>query len=498
MYLPQFHRTEENDKWWGEGFTEWTAVKAAVPLYSGHKQPKVPLNNNYYNLLEKETMSHQAELMKKYGIDGQCFYHYYFKDGKKVLEKPAENLLKWKEINMPFCFCWANSSWVRTWSNISNGNVWSDKFEKIEKDSYGRGILLEQKYGREQEWKKHFEYLLPFFNDERYIKIDNKPIFLFFATNQLFVLHQMIDYWRELALKAGLQGLYFIGMNTANVKNGLDAVLLNAPNMYLNFDKVERIGGICRPNYKEIWEKILSASINETGDTYFGAVINYDDTPRRGKNGCSFKNFSLETFADGMQKLYQKCASLNHEFVFINAWNEWGEGMHLEPDEENGYAYLEAVLNAKTMPITNTEIQEYKKEMNQVSQNGNDWKDKWEKSYKMMSCLDKWLLLKEEGKQLSEYLEKYDVKTVAVYGMGVLGRHLISELSNSNIEIKYIIDRRSELHHTKYDVKSVEDELPCVDAVIITPIADFDSIYKILKEKMQCRFFSIEELIGEM
>ena len=110
MYLPQYHRVAENDKWWGEGFTEWTAVKAASPLFEGHKQPRIPLEDNYYNLLEKRTMEWQANLMKQYDIDGQCIYHYYFKDGKKILERPAENLLHWKDIDMPFCFCWANGS----------------------------------------------------------------------------------------------------------------------------------------------------------------------------------------------------------------------------------------------------------------------------------------------------------------------------------------------------------------------------------------------------
>lgn len=161
----------------GEGFTEWTTVRGAASLFEGHKQPIKPLNNHYYNLLEKETMEWQTALMKKYGIDGQCFYHYYFKDGRQILEKPAENLLKWKDIDMPFCFCWANQTWARTWSNI-RGNSWADKFEK--KGNAGDdGILIEQHYGREKEWKAHFEYLLPFFQDERYIKLNGSPVFIF-------------------------------------------------------------------------------------------------------------------------------------------------------------------------------------------------------------------------------------------------------------------------------------------------------------------------------
>ena len=169
-YLPQFHRTRENDAWWGEGFTEWTAVKKAAPLFEGHDQPRVPKDENYYDLLQKETMLWQASLMEKYGIDGMCIYHYWFKDGRQVLEKPAENLLRWKEVPMPFCFCWANETWARSWSKIQNKNHWSDIYEQ-KKSNGSSGILLDQKYGREPEWKAHFEYLLPFFRDERYIKV---------------------------------------------------------------------------------------------------------------------------------------------------------------------------------------------------------------------------------------------------------------------------------------------------------------------------------------
>lgn len=145
MYLPQFHCIPENDAWWGKGFTEWSTVKAAKPLYESHGQPRIPLNQNYYNLLEKETMLWQAELMHQYGIDGLCFYHYYFKNGKKILEKPAENLLCWKDVNIPFCFCWDSASWARTWSNVG-GNSWADTFEKKEKRQ-GPGLCLPLREG---------------------------------------------------------------------------------------------------------------------------------------------------------------------------------------------------------------------------------------------------------------------------------------------------------------------------------------------------------------
>lgn len=261
MYLPQFHKIPENDEWWGEGFTEWTAVKAARPLFEGHVQPKMPLNGNYYDLLEKKTMMWQADLMKQYGIDGQCIYHYYFKDGRKILEKPVENLLKWKDINMPFCLCWANERWARTWS-ISGGNSWADKFEKRKGTNQTKDVLLEQSYGREEEWKAHFEYLLPFFEDERYIKINGSPVFVIFIKDLIPCLKQMVDYWKKLSHLHGFSGIYFIGANTLNVRGGMDAVLMNAPHMFWNLDRAGRRDGLVTPEYQKTWDNIISIPLS--------------------------------------------------------------------------------------------------------------------------------------------------------------------------------------------------------------------------------------------
>ena len=133
MYLPQFHKVKENDEWWGDGFTDWVSARQAVPLFDDHYQPHIPQNRNYYDLTDKKTILWQAELMKKYGVDGVCMYHYWFKDGRKILEKPAENLLQWKDVNMPYCFCWANETWARSWSNIK-GNVWSNLSEPMKRE----------------------------------------------------------------------------------------------------------------------------------------------------------------------------------------------------------------------------------------------------------------------------------------------------------------------------------------------------------------------------
>ncbi len=182
-YLPQFHEIEENNKWWGKGFTEWTNVKKGKKLFKTQNQPFVPLNNNYYNLLNKETVKWQTELAKKYGVYGFCYYHYWF-EGKKLLEKPVENLLKWKNIDQKFCFCWANHSWKKTWNGLNE-------------------ILMEQKYGNEDSWNKHFDYLLQFFKDERYIKIDNKPIFMIFKLKDIKDINEMLDFFNKKCIENG-------------------------------------------------------------------------------------------------------------------------------------------------------------------------------------------------------------------------------------------------------------------------------------------------------
>lgn len=212
MYLPQFYRTKENDEWWGEGFTDWTTVRGAKPLFDGHIQPEVPLNENYYDLLDKETMRSQINLMQKHGIDGICIYHYWFKEGRQILEKPAENLLGWKDLNTQYCFCWANETWARTWSNFGDSNVWAAKYEKNRNYDDG-GILLEQQYGNSKEWDKHFDYLLPFFKDERYIKYEDKPVFVIYRPKLIFCLEEMIELWNLLAKENGFSGVYFIFAN---------------------------------------------------------------------------------------------------------------------------------------------------------------------------------------------------------------------------------------------------------------------------------------------
>ncbi len=477
MYLPQFHETPENNKWWGEGFTEWTAVTKAEKLFEGHNQPREPLSNNYYNLLDRKAMEQQAGLAKQYGLDGFCFYHYYFKNGKKVLERPAENLLKWKELDMPFCFCWANEGWARTWSRAKIKNVWADKFENEATDKADE-VLLEQKYGRGREWKEHFEYLLPFFKDERYIKVDGIPIFLITIPNLITCLAEMMWYWKNLAKENGINDICVIGMSTDKKLNGLDAVLINAPSMYLRNVKLYSMNEVNYFDYKEVWETALTTQSVPRCKTYFGGFTDYDDTPRRGRNGSFFYGASTELFEKYLYLLMKKNQEAGNEFVFINAFNEWGEGMYLEPDKKNGYRYLEALYRVK---------ERVNNEQNKIKVGKSDdtihidikseAEYKAEKFHSYFLLMDKWMALKEQHLHLAHYLKKYHYNEIAVYGLGILGKHLITELIDDEVMVKYVIDKREGLSYSGIPICKIGSELEPVDVIIVTALQEYDEIW---------------------
>ena len=509
MYLPQFHRIPENDKWWGEGFTEWMAAKRAEKLYQGHYQPREPLNNYYYDLLQKETMEWQANLALKYSLDGFCFYHYYFKNGRKVLEKPAENLLKWRDVNMPFCFCWDNTSWARSWSNLGDKFTWFDKGKT--QPCEGDGVLLEQKYGREKEWDAHFKYLLPFFKDNRYIKIDNKPVFLIYKTDEMACFTEMIDYWRKLAKIENLGGIFILGINSCKEKNGMDGILFSGPSAYWNPIissnrlECEYRNGIKCFDYEAIWKNAIIADNKKSVKTYFGGFVDYDDTPRRGGQGTAFTNTSVEIFEKYLYKLAYKNLSQNNEFLFINAFNEWGEGMYLEPDKKRGYAFIEAIKSVKeklradtqadNVDLTSTLIinEEPPRVMKDI-----ETEKRCSKFKEYYFLLHRWLQLKEENKNLSEFLMNYKYHRIAIYGLGVMGKHLIEELKYTDIKIIYVIDRNPQLIYPDFQIRSVDADLPLVDAIVVTATFDYDEIWTKLREKVNYPIVSLAEILNEI
>ena len=486
IYLPQFHRVKENDEWWGEGFTEWTAVKNAEVLFDGQIQPRRPLNRNYYDLLEKKTMQWQADLMHRYQVYGMAFYHYWFKDGRQILEKPAENLLRWTDIEMPFCFSWANETWARSWSKLSEKNTWSSKIDTTlsQERSNNNGVLLEQSYGNETDWTKHFYYLLNFFKDKRYIKVEGKPVFIIYKPLSIVCLTKMVMCWRKLAQKEHLPGLYFIGVNYQQM-GVLDAVLLQEPqNSIRSFKNTPIVDA------DKLWKQVLANTCVNNQKTYYCAFPGYDDTPRRGEGGHAVSIVNPEHFQKYLEQLMKKSELCGNEFVFINAWNEWAEGMYLEPDEQFGYGYLEAVSNAS---------ENYKNTCVEFKDNGyredSILIDRYRSYWQIM---DKWICLLEEEKTIAQYFEKRNIETIALYGVGMMGRHLIKQLEHSHIKIAYGIDIRGNDEQQQFPIFNKYPEGYDVDAIIITVTYETYPIYTTLEKEANCSIILLEEIIGEL
>ena len=352
FYLPQFHEIPENNDAWGNGFTEWVNVKKAKSFFYGHYQPRCPLNNNYYNLLDKNVMVEQMKMADKYGIGGFCFYHYWF-NGKKVLEKPVEMMLENKEAKLPFCFSWANEAWTKTWHGAGG-----------EKE-----VLIRQEYGDREDWKEHFEYLLKFFKDERYIKKDNKPILLIYQIREISCFNEMMECWNDLAIRAGFDGVYVISMLTSKksckrhkyINGTVDfepgktrREQIRKNDVFSDLKQSIREKNISIPFLNRFivnqidYDRINQEKMKESHkkNEYRGVFVNYDDTPRRGVNGIVTVGFTPSKFENYLTKHIEQACLEKSDFIFINAWNEWGESNYLEPDEKYGFAYLHAVRKA--------------------------------------------------------------------------------------------------------------------------------------------------------
>lgn len=354
FYLPQFYETPENNEWWGKGYTDWKTAKNAKCYSKKQRQPRVPLDDNYYDLVDEDAsaLKWQAQLAKQYGIYGFCMYHYWFR-GRKILEKPIEILRRHKEIETHYSLCWDNGDFTRTWYACHNEQE----------------ILIQQDYGDESVWKQHFMDLLPDFQDERYIKIDNKPVFHIYRAHQIECLEEMLACWNRLAEENGFAGVYVIAGDPENrgVVRGadvLDAYYNYEPQhaYHINIHKAygrkcifaggvkKRINALFHTTFlpyirdaKGIYQCIVKDQDQTPKRTYYGMFADYDDTPRRQERGIVYAGNSIELFKDALQKQIRKSVNAGNEFLYINAWNEWGESAYLEPDSVNGYAYLEAV-----------------------------------------------------------------------------------------------------------------------------------------------------------
>lgn len=353
FYLPQFHCFPENDEWWGKGFTEWTNVKNAVPLFTGHNQPRIPLNKNYYDLTDGETLKWQSDLAKKYGIYGFCYYHYWF-NGKLLMEKPMEMMLNDKSIDLPFCICWANENWTKAWAKRS------------------KEILIAQKYENKKDWENHFLYLLKFFKDPRYIYENNKPILIIYRPEQIPCLQELLLYWEKRAKEEGLHGISFIyqqrffdhqkdkggelfdygieyqpGYAMEEQKKSFGIVIRKLLNVVVNRFKLRqtKLSTIIY-DYDKTWQYILKMSPKDK-KMIPGAFVDWDNTPRYKGMASLFQGVTPKKFEKYLSLQIQNAKQKYHkDMIFLFAWNEWGEGGYLEPDELNGYGMLAAIKNA--------------------------------------------------------------------------------------------------------------------------------------------------------
>ena len=340
--LPAFHRIPENDQWWGEGFTEWDNVRRGVPLFDGHKQPLVPLDNYYYDLTDPEAIIRQHELAERYRVDGFVYYHYWF-NGKKLLEKPVEMLLDLPEANREFCLCWANEPWTRAW------------------DGKNREILMPQTFGGEKDWESHLEYLLPFFRDKRYVTIEDRPVFFVYSPNNIPQFDEMVRYWDNRLEKIGMQPIYLIeylsSFNPTPSSSLSNAVMEFEP-LYSAHYQISRLRQAVRYLHKKtgttdyldydyLWTRLLAKN-SSYGDKEIvrSCFTNFDNSPRKGKAGFITKGARADKFGKYFGELLRTHRKNESDLITINAWNEWGEGAILEPTEQDGYAWLEALASA--------------------------------------------------------------------------------------------------------------------------------------------------------
>lgn len=370
FYLPQYYPTKENDFWWGKGFTEWTNVAKAKPLFKGHYQPHYPADLGYYDLRVPEVRELQATIAKQYGIEGFIYYHYWFGSGRVLLERPLQEILKTQKPGLPFCLCWANQTWKGVWFGEFTGKT-----------------LMEQTYPGKKDIEKHFYYLLPAFADDRYIKVNGKPVFNVYMPLDLPSIPEFVDTFNELAIKESFPGMFLIASRCPPLWNpsehGFSGVIgsefLCQPYADIRIFKRENVTlrkikkqinhltgrtiftGNSKPeviDYREIVDKLIT-DLAFDFDYYPCLIPNWDNTPRMGSKGRVFINTTPELFGKHVEKAIKKVQHLPEErrFVFIKSWNEWAEGNYLEPDKKYGYAFLEQLKQR----VHNIEIIEKKR-----------------------------------------------------------------------------------------------------------------------------------------
>lgn len=331
FYLPQFHQFEENNRWWGEGFTEWTCVKRTKSLGDYHIVKRPHPDIGYYCLEDVEVRRKQALMAKRYGVHGFCYYHYWF-GGKVLMQKTLEMMLADGQPDHPYCFSWANEPWTRR-MNGGNGEV-----------------LQPANYGREDEWEAHLQYLLRFFRTENYIKIDNKPVFLIYRVSQIVNYQERFAYWRSRLKELGFNGIYLV-MTVGNFHTEVYEPMLEHVDACVDFfpnwlgkaeDRLYVRNGVWHYDMNQAYAKMLESK--KIHNVHFrGMLCGFDSYPRSGLQSNVFINNSPETYQAALVSQIRRCED---PFLFLNAWNEWGEGCCLEPDEHYGYQFLEATKHS--------------------------------------------------------------------------------------------------------------------------------------------------------
>lgn len=357
FYLPQFHPIAENDAWWGKGFTEWTNVAKARPLFSGHWQPRQPADLGYYDLRVPEVREQQADMARAAGIEGFCYWHYWFGNGRRILERPFQEVLESKHPDFPFSLAWANQSW---------SGIWHGSPKKI---------LMEQVYPGEADEKAHFDLVLPAFRDPRYIKVDGKPLFAMFDPADHPDPAGFIKHWRRLAEDAGLPGIYFVAMWNKGPNprlDAFDAVTEYGPGDYLNKlpynflarnirrlrkgdfgAKINALVGTRfrqpqRYKYTDVIRTAFSGAVAQDRRFLPTVLPNWDNTPRSAYRGVIFDGSTPALFASYIRKAIALISKKPpaEQIIFVKAWNEWAEGNYIEPDTVFGHQYLEAMKEA--------------------------------------------------------------------------------------------------------------------------------------------------------
>ncbi len=356
FYLPQFHPIPENDAWWGPGFTEWRNVVQARPLFPGHYQPHLPADLGFYDLRVPEVRAAQAEMAEAYGVSAFCYYHYWF-NGRRLLNRPFDEVLRTGAPRFNFCLCWANESWTRRWDGMSGE------------------VLLQQQYSAEDD-RAHIDHLIPAFADDRYIKIGGRPVFLVYRSHLLPHPMQTADLWRERARAAGFDDLYLIrvagyGREIDPQSIGFDAVVEFAPDWTIlppHLHRTEKWGLRARINNQLQKLGVMSKAYRNHNVFSYDALAarmrsrpkvpfkrfrcvtpGWDNSPRRRKDALIFRDATPESYEVWMRNVAQETLTSfegDERILFVNAWNEWAEGNHLEPDQRWGRAYLEATARA--------------------------------------------------------------------------------------------------------------------------------------------------------